>query len=253
MVGGSTWIRGSASRTSGAQMVSPISIESTPAMTARSPARAYSRSTRRSPRAPSSLVTRKASGRAGPGQTDHRRPALEAPPFDPADHEPADELVVVERHGLELQRPVDVDLRRRRVLDDGLEQRSQIRARLLRIQRGDSPFGGRVHDGEVELLVAGTHADQEVEDLVHDRVGALLRAIDLVDDEQRPQAVGQRLADDEARLGHHALDGVDEQQHRVHHAENALHLAAEVRVAGRVDEVDAHALELDGRSPWRGS
>lgn len=179
-------------------------------------------------------------------ETGHRRPALEATPFHTADHEPAHELVVVEGHGLELQRPVDIDLRRRRVLDNGFQQRSQIRARLLWIQRCGSPLGRRVHDGEVELFVGSARGDEEIEDLVHDHVGPLLRAIHLVDDEQGPQAVGQRLPDDESSLGHHTLDGVYEQQHRVHHAEDALDLSAEVRVAGGVDEVDAHALEIDG-------
>ena len=192
-------IRGSASRTSGAQMVSPISIESMPAMTARSPATAHSSSMRCSAARPQQLGHAKGLRLTGFEETGHHRPALEATPFHTADHEPAHELVVVEGHGLELQRPVDIDLRRRRVLDDGFQQRPQIRARLLRIQRCGSPLGRRVHDGEVELIVGSARGDQEIEDLVHDRVGALLRAIDLVDDEQRPQTVGQRLPD--ARIG----------------------------------------------------
>ena len=57
----------------------------------------------------------------------------------------------------------------------------------------------------------------------------------------------ERLAQHEARLRHHALDGVHQQQHGVHHAEHALDLAAEVGVAGRVDQVDVDALEADRR------
>ena len=57
-VGGSIAIRGSASSASGAQTVSPISIVSTPAMIAISPAVATSRSTRSSPWGAKSLVTR---------------------------------------------------------------------------------------------------------------------------------------------------------------------------------------------------
>jgi hypothetical protein len=59
--------------------------------------------------------------------------------------------------------------------------------------------------------------------------------------------VRERLADHEARLRHHAVDRVDHEQHRVDHRQHALDLAAEVGVTGRVDEVDAHALELDAR------
>jgi hypothetical protein len=76
-------------------------------------------------------------------------------------------------------------------------------------------------------------------------LGALVRAVDLVHDEQQAQPVGQRLADDEARLGHHAFDRVDQQQHAVHHPEHALHLGAEVRVAGGIDQMDPHTFDFD--------
>ena len=59
------------------------------------------------------------------------------------------------------------------------------------------------------------------------------------------QAERERLARDEARLRHRPLDRVDEQQHAVDHAEHALDLAAEVGVAGRVDDVDVHARVVD--------
>ena len=51
----------------------------------------------------------------------------------------------------------------------------------------------------------------------------------------------QRLARDEARLRHRALDRVDQHQHAVDHRQRALDLAAEVAVAGGVDDVDVHA------------
>ena len=47
-----------------------------------------------------------------------------------------------------------------------------------------------------------------------------------------------------ARLRHGALVGVHQQQHRVHHAEHPLDLAAEVGVAGGVDDVDEVVLPL---------
>ena len=76
-------------------------------------------------------------------------------------------------------------------------------------------------------------------------LGIAARAIDLVDHQDRAQAQRQRLAGDEAGLRHRAFEGVDQQQHRVDHLEHALDLAAEVGVAGRVDDVDARALPGD--------
>ena len=50
----------------------------------------------------------------------------------------------------------------------------------------------------------------------------------------------------EARLGHGTLKRVDEKQRAVSHLEDALDLAAEVGMARSVDDVDLHALVLDG-------
>src|SRR5690606_20493600 len=48
----------------------------------------------------------------------------------------------------------------------------------------------------------------------------------------------QRLLEHEARLGHGALGGVDEEQRAVDHRQGALDLPAEVGVSGGVDDVD---------------
>ena len=59
------------------------------------------------------------------------------------------------------------------------------------------------------------------------------------------QAAGQRLADDELGLRQHALGGVHQHDGAVHHVQDALHLAAEIGVAGGVDDVDPRAAPDD--------
>ena len=54
----------------------------------------------------------------------------------------------------------------------------------------------------------------------------------------------QRLADHELGLRHRPLGRVDQHDDAVDHVQDALHLAAEVGVAGRVDDVDARVLPL---------
>ena len=71
-------------------------------------------------------------------------------------------------------------------------------------------------------------------------------AVDLVDHHDRVDAAGQRLADHELGLRQHALGGVHQHDGAVHHVQDALHLAAEIGVAGRVDDVDAHVLPDHG-------
>jgi hypothetical protein len=56
------------------------------------------------------------------------------------------------------------------------------------------------------------------------------------------EALRQRLAEHELGLRHRAFGGIDEDHHAVHHREDALHLAAEIGVAGGVDDVDAGVL-----------
>src|SRR4029077_7739502 len=68
----------------------------------------------------------------------------------------------------------------------------------------------------------------------------------LVHYQYRFQAQGERFARDEARLRHRTFDRVHEEQHAVHHRERTLYFAAEIGVAGRVDDVDVHALVVDG-------
>ena len=56
----------------------------------------------------------------------------------------------------------------------------------------------------------------------------------------------QRAGEDEARLRHGALSGVDEQDNAVDHLEDTLDLAAEVGVARGIDNVDLGVAVADG-------
>ena len=73
-------------------------------------------------------------------------------------------------------------------------------------------------------------------------VRAGVGAVHLVDHHDRMQPAGQRLADHELGLRQHALGGVHQHDGAVHHVQDALDLAAEIGVAGGVDDVDAGAV-----------
>jgi hypothetical protein len=217
-------------------------------MIAISPAVATSRSTRSRPCGAKSFVTRNDWRLARSGNATTVALRFSEPRLDPADHEPADELVPSQGHRLELQRALQVDFGWRRLLEDQIEQRAQVLARAVRFERGRALLRGRIDDGEVELVVVRAELHEQVEHLVHNLVRALLRAVDLVHDHDRAQPLSERLAQHEAGLRHHALDRVDQQQHRVDHAHDPLDLAAEVGVAGGIDQLDAHAVVLDRRA-----
>jgi hypothetical protein len=99
------------------------------------------------------------------------------------------------------------------------------------------------HDGRRELL------GDRVEDALAVRAGA----VDLVDEEQRRDAQALQRAHEHACLRLDALDGRDDEHGAVEDLEHPLHLGDEVRVAGRVDEVDRDVVdrERDDRGPDR--
>jgi hypothetical protein len=180
------------------------------------------------------------------GEADDGSVSPQTTPLDAADHQPPHEVVVAERYRLEAERPLGIDGGRGRVLEDGVEEGLEVLHGRLVVDPGDARLRRGVDDGEVELGLVGSELHEQIEDLVDHRVGPLLGPVDLVHHQDGAEPVGQRLLEHEAGLGHHALDGVDQQQDAIHHAEHPLHLSPEVGVAGRVHELDPRPLPLDG-------
>ena len=52
------------------------------------------------------------------------------------------------------------------------------------------------------------------------------------------QTLTQRLADDEFGLRHRPLGSVDQHEHPIDHAEDALHLTAKIGVTGSINDID---------------
>ena len=130
-------------------------------------------------------------------------------------------------------------------LQDQVEQR--LHAGVLRAVRAvghPALLGRSVENREVELLVGGVERREQVEHFVDDFGRAGVGTVDLVDDDDRLQAELQRLGDHELGLRHRAFGGVDQHDRAVDHDEDALDLAAEIGVAGGVDDVDAGVFPL---------
>jgi hypothetical protein len=166
---------------------------------------------------------------------------------DAPDREAADVVVVRGVADDHLEGAVGVARRAGDLLEDGVEERRQILRLVLELALGEAVLGDGVDRGEVHLLVAGFEVAEEVEHLGEDLVRAGVAAVDLVDHDDDREAALEALRQDEARLRERSLGGVDEQQGSVGHHQRALDLAAEVRVARGVDDVDLDALVPDAR------
>ena len=139
----------------------------------------------------------------------------------------------------------------RNVLEDAVEQRLQVGGVghptvLGLVEGGASGLGGGVDDRDVEqggVIVLGK-IHEEVVGLLDDIVDASVGAVDLVEDEDEWELLGQGLAQHEAGLGEGALGGIDEEDDAVDHLEATLDLTAEISVSGGVDDVEGDLLAV---------
>jgi hypothetical protein len=87
-------------------------------------------------------------------------------------------------------------------------------------------------DGTGEGLVKILLGDLELEE----------STIDLVDDNNRLDALTESLAEHSLGLDAHTLDGVDDDERTVGDTESSSDLGREINVTGRVDQVDQEVL-----------
>ncbi len=106
------------------------------------------------------------------------------------------------------------------------------------LQRRPAGPGVRVDDRKVDLRLVGIEVEEELVDLIDHLADPSIGPIDLVHHQDHRQIRLERLAEHEARLGEGPLGGVDEEQHPVDHRQPALDLPTEVRMPGRVDDVE---------------
>ena len=171
---------------------------------------------------------------------------LQPPTLNAANTDATDVRGVIKRGNLQLQRPLDMRrIRRRDVLQDRVEHRAHVGAGLLEVGRRVTIQGRGIDHRKIKLFVRCAEFVEEVEGMINHPVRARAITVDLVHHDDRFQAQCQRLLGHEARLRHRPFNGIDQQQHTIDHAQHPLDLAAEIRVAGRIDDVDMHALIIN--------
>ena len=163
---------------------------------------------------------------------------------DAADRDAADVLGPFQRRDHHLQRAVGIDDRTRHELDYLVEQRLHVVGANFRIVGRVAFTAGRKHEREVERVVTRTEFDEQIEDFAEHFLRTSFCSINFVDDDNRLEPVFERLHRDESRLRLRAFEGIDEDQHAVGHAEHSFDFATKVGVAGRVHDVDLHALVI---------
>ena len=131
------------------------------------------------------------------------------------------------------------------VAQDGFKQGHQIAAGVVGGQGSSTLTAGAEDDGGFDLLFGGVQIQQQLQHFVHHFQRTGVGAVYFVDHHDDLVAQFQRLLQDKTGLGHGAFKGVYQQKDTVHHFQHPFHFAAEVGVAGGVDDVDLYILIVD--------
>ena len=114
----------------------------------------------------------------------------------------------------------------------------------MQLTQRESVLGARVNNREIELLVVRLQLDKEIEHHVEHFVRASVLAVDFVDDNNRLGLVLERLSQHKPGLSLRSIVRVYYEQNSIDHLHDALDLAAKIRVARRIDDIDPITVPL---------
>ena len=154
-------------------------------------------------------------------------------------------FIVVDRADEHLSPGFRISFGSGNIIDNSLKQRLHACARAAQIQCRDSGFGRSKNEGAVNLLVAGAQIHQKFQNLVNDLSRAGTGTVNLVDTDNDRKIQGHCLAQNETGLGHGAFKCVYDQDYAVDHLEYTLHLSAEIRVSGRINDINLRSFIIN--------
>ena len=146
-----------------------------------------------------------------------------------------------------LERMVGIVGRRRNGLEERVEERAEVRLERVGREPRVPRLRVAVDDRKLDLRLRCVEVEEELIDLVHNLLRAGVGPVDLVDDEDDRESRFERLPEHETRLRQRPFARIDEQEDTVDHGQAALHFAAEVGMAGRVDDVHLRLADRHGR------
>ena len=130
------------------------------------------------------------------------------------------------------------------IVDDEIEERCHIRFQTFRRFRSPAFLRRGKQHRKVELVLAGIKCCKEIESFVVHFVRPCFRLVDLVDQNDRPQAETKRLAHDKLGLRHWALSRVDQYHDAVDHTKDTFDFAAKIGVPRGIDNIYARIAPL---------
>src|SRR5882757_4379808 len=166
------------------------------------------------------------------------RAALDGAIENAADGDAAEKIAVIEIHHLDLQDAFRIAGRRGDGFDDRLEERQEIFGIVADVAMGHTVAGVGVNDRKIELVFGSVQVDEEIVDFVENFLGASVGAIDFIEHDDRRELSGKSFLQDVASLRQRTFAGVNQDNDAIDHAQRTLDFAAEIAVAGRVNDID---------------
>ena len=157
----------------------------------------------------------------------------------------ADIGVVTEIRDKKLRNEAIVSLGARYSRDDRLEQGLEVGRPVVDLYMSYSGFGIGIENREIDLFFRGIEIDEQIIDLINNRVDPRIGAVDFIDHQNDGKLLFQSLSQHEPGLRKRPFAGIDEQERAVDQVEAPFHLAAEIGVPGRIDDVDLDIVVLD--------
>ena len=171
---------------------------------------------------------------------------LQPAPFNASDGDPAHEFIIVDGADQHLEWLVHIGFRGGDILQNGVKQRLEVRAGHGGGAGSGALASGAEQHGGIQLFRGSVQVHQKLQHLVNDLIDPLVRPVDFIHDHNHPMSQFQSAAEDEPGLRHRSLGGVHQKNHAVDHFQHPFHLAAEIRVARGVHNVDLGVPVLNG-------
>ena len=173
----------------------------------------------------------------------HREHSVDQPPYANLPHIG----IVIEIRNQELGNLCIIGSRTWYGGTDGVKQGLEIFRLISLLQMGNAPFCVGIEDGKLDLPLVRIEIDKKVVNLINDLLDPGVTAVDLIDDDHNGQLFCEGFFNDKSCLRKRSLTGIDQQNGPIDHIQAAFNLTAEIRMPGRINDIDLDVVVPYGR------
>ena len=141
--------------------------------------------------------------------------------------------------------------RRRNVLNNAVQQRSDAVGRFLPVRTHPSVLCRTVHTRKVQLILCSIQAKHKVEHHLMHLFRAAVRFVHLINHHDRFQSDFQCFLQHETCLRHRTFKSIDQQDTSVSHIKYTFHFSSEVTMPRSINNVNLSSFVIDWNVFWQ--